>query len=67
MTTSRKDTLIIYPNGDWMVERPHATGSDFGPAHYGTKPQGRDADTQIAFYRKAGFLIDDRRASEVAA
>lgn len=54
-------TLHIEPNGDWWVERRHATGCDVGPAHYGRKPPGCDADTQIAFYARAGFEIDDRR------
>lgn len=53
--------LRIYPNGDWCVFRPHATGVDTGPAHYGRKPPGCDADSQIAFYRRAGYTITDQR------
>lgn len=55
--------LRIYPNGDWCVFRRHATGVDTGPAHYGTKPQGRDADSQIDFYRRAGYTINDQRVA----
>jgi len=53
--------LHVEANGDWLVERPHATGSDFGPGHYGKKPHGCDADTQVAFYKRAGYDIDDKR------
>jgi hypothetical protein len=56
-----KNTLQIYPNGDWCVFRPYATGCDTGPAHYGEKPYGCDADSMIPFYRTAGFVIDDQR------
>jgi hypothetical protein len=54
-------TLEVYPNGDWCVFRPYATGVDTGPAHYGKKPHGCDADTQISYYARAGFRINDMR------
>jgi len=58
--------LRIYPNGDWCVFRPHATGCDTGPAAYGAKPHDRTANAVLPFYRSAGFVIDDQR-QQVAA
>lgn len=64
MSNYTANTLTIYSNGDWCVFRPYATGVDTGPAHYGQKPRGCDADTQAEYYGRAGFVIDDRRAAQ---
>ena len=58
--------LHIYKNGDWVLERPHATGSDFGPGQYGAQkfnppndPTG--CNRAIAFYKPSGVEIRDAR------
>lgn len=57
-------TLHVERNGNWWVERPHATGSDVGPAgyaHRGERLPDADVQTQVDYYRRAGFHIDDKR------
>lgn len=62
-----ENTLHIN-RSSWVVERPHATGSDWGPGRYATHGQPMDADmareletVHLPYYRKAGFRIVDTR------
>lgn len=62
-----RNTLHIN-RSSWIVERPHATGSDWGPGRYATHGKPLDAEMvreletiQIPYYTKAGFLIVDKR------
>lgn len=59
------NTLHINSDGSqWWVERPHATGSDIGPAHYAKEPLPEaELAQQIGFYSRAGFSIDDARVT----
>lgn len=63
-----ENTLHI-SRASWIVERPHATGSDWGPGRYparGSKELDADALRELEtvilpHYRKAGFRIVDTR------
>jgi hypothetical protein len=53
----------------WIVERPHATGSDWGPGRYPARGERvldaaaiHELETvHLPYYRNAGFRIVDTR------
>ncbi len=58
--------LHIHENGDWYLSRPHATGTDIGPARYGEKAWDETADKMIAYYAPQGIEIRDARVKAAA-
>lgn len=62
------ENVLHITSRSWIVERPHATGSDWGPGRYATHGQLLDAGqireletVHIPYYRNAGFRIVDKR------
>ena len=60
------EILHIEANSDWWFEWRHATGSDFGPAHYACGPRKPEYDErlskQIEWAKNRGAEIRDARS-----
>ena len=60
----------VYENGDWLVESPYATGSDFGPGGYIGAGRGNPRTEKefaerrqlnLEWFAARGAVIKDRR------
>jgi hypothetical protein len=58
----------IYANGDWVVENPHATGSDFGPGGHLIRAEfekefNERRKQNLDFFVARGAIVKDQRSA----